>query len=294
MGAGLSGSELSKYSAQQIGDLVASFGDAYEPYKDIAIKNGVSGDVLVRLSGQDLKELLTDFEVKKGHKILLQDRLVHSLSLDDIEASKRNVLKRQASAIVLPCFDSSNKHPTVILQRLKRDGSKAVVPPEKRRRKYSDEEKARIINMVDDSLKEDNSMRKAVAMVNESMGYDKITSGMVSRWKIEQKEHRVLEKRGRKANGDFESEVFDELKTRVSTANLADSSDSSNPENWLVYSNHDVKEAAIFVRDRDEKWKEDPLVKDLQFSAGWAQKLARNKNFYIRAPQRKPLAEESI
>lgn len=58
MGASASVISLPSLTPQQVGDMVANLGAAYEPYKARLISDGISGDVLMSLSDSDMKDML--------------------------------------------------------------------------------------------------------------------------------------------------------------------------------------------------------------------------------------------
>ena len=49
------GSDFSSLSAAQVGDEVSKLGEAYEPYRDICIKNGIDGEAAQDLEDDDLE-----------------------------------------------------------------------------------------------------------------------------------------------------------------------------------------------------------------------------------------------
>ena len=72
MGAGASAAtadgpsveEVSTWSKEDVGEQVAAIGEAFEQYKDIAVKEGIDGQMLLDLDDEDLEEYVT----KKVHR----------------------------------------------------------------------------------------------------------------------------------------------------------------------------------------------------------------------------------
>ena len=55
MGAGAS-TDVAAWSKEDVGEQVASLGETYEQYKDIALKEGIDGEQLLDFDDEDLEE----------------------------------------------------------------------------------------------------------------------------------------------------------------------------------------------------------------------------------------------
>eukprot|EP00937_MAST-01D_sp_MAST-1D-sp2_P004093 g4093.t1 len=58
VGDGPSFDDVAKWSKEEVGEQVSAIGEAFEPYKDIAIKNDVDGQTLLDLDDEDLEECI--------------------------------------------------------------------------------------------------------------------------------------------------------------------------------------------------------------------------------------------
>ena len=73
-----SAEDVGKWSKEEVGEQVAAIGEAFEPYKDIAIKNGIDGKTLLSLDDDDLEECVSS----KMHRKMIRKRL------DDIQSQQ--------------------------------------------------------------------------------------------------------------------------------------------------------------------------------------------------------------
>ena len=74
-----SANDVSKWSKEEVGAQVAAIGEAFEPYQDIAIKNGIDGKTLLSLDGDDMEEFGISM---KAHRKMIRKRL------DDIQSQQ--------------------------------------------------------------------------------------------------------------------------------------------------------------------------------------------------------------
>ena len=51
-----SAEDVGKWSKEEVGEQVASFGEAFEEYKEIAIKEGIDGATLLDVDDDDLED----------------------------------------------------------------------------------------------------------------------------------------------------------------------------------------------------------------------------------------------
>ena len=66
-----SANDVSKWSKEEVGAQVATIGEAFEPYRDIAIKNGVDGQTLLELDDEDLE----DYVEKRSHRKQIRKKI---------------------------------------------------------------------------------------------------------------------------------------------------------------------------------------------------------------------------
>ena len=103
MGAGASASaarpsfeDVSQWSKEDVGEHVAAIGEAFEPYKDIAIKNDIDGETLLDIDDEDLEAF--GIALKPHRKKIMKkvgDLKAGAASADPAAASE---LPRQPSA----------------------------------------------------------------------------------------------------------------------------------------------------------------------------------------------------
>ena len=53
----LNANDVSKWSKEEVGEQVAAIGEAFEPYKDVAIKEAIDGQTLLDIGDDDLEEM---------------------------------------------------------------------------------------------------------------------------------------------------------------------------------------------------------------------------------------------
>ena len=66
-----SANDVSKWSKEEVGAQVAAIGKAFEPYKEVAIDNGIDGKTLLSLDDDDLEECVSS----KMHRKMIRKRM---------------------------------------------------------------------------------------------------------------------------------------------------------------------------------------------------------------------------
>lgn len=148
------------------------------------------------------------------------------------------------------------------------------------RKRYSTEQKAEVLALVEAAKAEGLSGNAAIKYLNTIPGYDSIRSKMIRDWKIVKE----LQPRGRKICEEFEDEVLQEARRdidetlnqyQMSTENRRVDENSGFDYSLLKY--HDIKLAARRVLERsydgEQKWLLNDQTKNLQFSSNWVRKV---------------------
>ena len=91
MGAGAStasAKDVRQWSKEEVGESVASIGEAFEPYRDIAIKEGIDGECVLDIDDEELEEYASHV----GHLKLPEDKDVADLCHRTLSACEHGCL----------------------------------------------------------------------------------------------------------------------------------------------------------------------------------------------------------
>ena len=138
----------------------------------------------------------------------------------------------------------------------------------KKRHSYSKDERKLVIDFFE---RLPGKIQDRISKINSIPGYEKITHKSIRGWAKSKK--RI----GRAVSVEFESEVAADLLI----FRLSESGDTDIIAN-SIYSYECVKSAASYVRDKNEKWKSDPLTMSLKFSNKWVKGFLNRMHFTKR------------
>jgi hypothetical protein len=150
-----------------------------------------------------------------------------------------------------------------------------------KRNTYNQEQRKSIIDLFERSS---GPIQDRVAKINAIPGYEKITHNSIVRWS----QKKEKEKLRRKVSVEFENEIAADL--------LLLMQGGSHGTN-AIYSYDRIKSTAILVRDRDQKWKTDPLTMSLKFSNKWVSGFLKRIHLTVgedTSTSTPPLADEII